>query len=149
MFGRVIANADIRVANEEIVYYPILKKLEGSYPLKKTPKKYSVMLDKTPVEGLPTLEARVDDIFSNIEFLFGVEWIGVGGKFPYKKCKTYPMARVEGKAYPVRDYPELGITKMDTLCFHSSEKIGLDDIRHMNWGEIDRIVGIDASKNPY
>lgn len=151
MFEKIIANADVKVTAEDGKYSQLLRnKLEGSYPLKKSRDKYTILLNWIPREGLPVVEAEVDDPFPNIEFLFGVKIVGVrGGFLPQKVYKRCPLARIEGRAYPNRDYSELGITRDDVFYFHTTKEVELKDMEHMNWGKIDRIQGIDASEKPW
>lgn len=143
MFGKIIANADVKVTAEDENYSRLLRnKLEGSFPLKKSRDKYTILLDWSPREGLPVVEAEVGDPFPSIEFLFGVKVVGVrGGFLPQKVYKRRPLARIEGRAYPNRDYSELGITREDGLYFHTTKEVELK--------EIDSIQGINTSKKPW
>lgn len=153
---KIIANVKIDANVSEKIYLPVIEKLCGTYPLEKCggllTKNY-VLLDRKPEKGLPVIEAMVEDSDVNIQFLFDVQTTDIKRRLyrtEEERPRIYKIGKVKGYAVPTRDYPDLDIHKIDSLYFETKRKlISVKDIEFMNWGEIERHLGIDASERPW
>ena len=147
----IIANVKVEVGGQPSVYDPILKKIEGTYPLKESFGEYKIMMNQDPVECLPTIEALIEDKLENVEFVTGVKIPTFKNRiFPFRgQKKKYLKGRMEGHANQKEDNSHLGIDKEKAFYFSTERELKMEDIEHLNWGKIEKILGIDASKRPW
>lgn len=149
--SKIIANVKVEVGGKPSPYDPILRKIEGTYLLKKSFGEYRIIMDREPVEGLPTIEALVEDKLENVEFVTGVRVpTFIDRIFPFRgQKKKYLKGRMEGHAHQKEDNSHLGIDKEKAFYFYTEKELKMEDIEHLNWGKIDEILGIDASERPW
>lgn len=95
MFKRkdYVANVEIKAVSDNERLLPMIKVLEGIYPVKEENGRYEIAIDKNPIDELPIVKAEVDDSTSNIQYVLGIKrtFIKLHGLF-YKEIKYSPSA---------------------------------------------------------